>query len=79
MKKEPTWIWRNNRNVPHDTVRFQRNFRCENETVKITLSADSDLIAFLDDSEIMRGQFSDYPNEKTSSSASVTLRKSRYS
>ena len=78
MEKKPTWIWRNN-NVPHDTVRFQRNFHCGNEMVKITLSADSDLIAFLDGTEIIRGQFSDYPDAKTSSSVSVALSSGEHS
>ena len=68
MANTPIWIWRAGEVLPHEFVRFQRKFKCDDERVSVKLSADTDFTAFLDGKEIMRGQFSDYPEEKTFSS-----------
>ena len=65
MSIAPVWIWRSGETVPHEFVRFQRKFESKNEVAFIKISADTDFTAYLDGKEIMRGQFSDYPDEKT--------------
>ena len=61
----PLWIWRAGETLTHEFVRFKRNFTSNTKSVEIKLAADTDFVAYLDGKEIMRGQFSDYPQEKT--------------
>lgn len=73
MKNIPVWIWRKGEILPHEFVRFQRKFNSRKECAAVRISADSDFTAFLDGKEIMRGQFSDYPEEKTYSEVQLDL------
>jgi len=67
------WIWRKqDGDAKHQYVCFRRNFTV-NETGcgKLHISVDSDFVAYLNGLEIGRGQFSDYPAEKTSTSFDI--------
>ena len=61
------WIWRRqDEDTEHQYVCFRKIFSvddCRNGTLYI--SADTDFAAYLNGQEIGRGQFSDYPEEKT--------------
>ena len=73
MKKSAMWIWHNGEVLPHEFVRYKQNFSSSRETVQIRISADTDFTAYLDGVEIMRGQFSDYPDSKTFSAAEIPV------
>lgn len=73
MKDNPIWIWRAGETLTHEFVRFKRIFTSNTESVEIKLSADTDFSAYLDGKEVMRGQFSDYPEEKTFSTVNIDL------
>ena len=73
MKNIPVWIWRKGKIQPHEFVRFQRKFNSREESAAVRISAENDFTAYLDGEEIMRGQFSDYPEEKTYSEVSLDL------
>jgi len=78
MSNNPIWIWRAGETLTHEFVRFKRNFTSNTESVEIKLSADTDFVTFLDGKEIMRGQFSDYPQEKTFSSVTLDLNEGKH-
>lgn len=73
MADNISWIWRKGKVLPHEFVRFQKTFSSGNETAELKISADSDFIAYLDGTEILRGQFSDYPADKTYTTAELPL------
>lgn len=73
MEHTPIWIWRSGEVLTHEFVRFQRKFTSGKETAVIKISVDTDFVAYLDGNEIMRGQFSDYPEAKTYSVIDLDL------
>lgn len=65
------WIWLSqNKIVPNQYVCFRHNFDVDNifSAAMIYISADTDFIVYLNGKEAGRGQFPDYPLEKTYSS-----------
>ncbi len=61
------WIWRpQHEDNEHQYVCFRKEFSVNDvSTGKLYISADTDFVAYLNGREIGRGQFSDYPDEKT--------------
>ncbi|MEI8248275.1 MAG: hypothetical protein WCI51_20740, partial [Lentisphaerota bacterium] len=61
------WIWRpQHEDNEHQYVCFRKEFSVNDvSTGKLYISADTDFVAYLNGREIGRGQFSDYPEEKT--------------
>lgn len=64
------WLWHDfeTSEYPHQYVFFRKEFEInDNEllSTKFLISADSDFIVFLNGVEVGRGQFSDYPKDKT--------------
>jgi alpha-L-rhamnosidase len=62
-----SWIWAaRSQNSPHQYVLFRKTFTTSGlPDGLLHISADSDFVAYLDGNEIGRGQYSDYPHEKT--------------
>ena len=71
--EEASWIWLPVSGAGSDDgenqyVRFRTEFQSpsrKNTTCQLQISVDSDFVAFLNEQEIARGQFPDYPQEKT--------------
>lgn len=66
--KNSTWIWLPQKTaVKHQYVCFRKSFTLLNpqKTATFDISADSDFILYVNGAEVGRGQFSDYPAEKT--------------
>ncbi|MEI8245300.1 MAG: family 78 glycoside hydrolase catalytic domain [Lentisphaerota bacterium] len=61
------WIWRKPaEDDEHQYVCFRKEFSADDiSRGKLYISADTDFVAYLNGQEIGRGQFSDYPEEKT--------------
>jgi alpha-L-rhamnosidase len=62
------WIWLPQKTISkHQYVCFRKSFPLRNpqENATLDISADSDFILFVNGLEAGRGQFSDYPSEKT--------------
>ncbi|MCX6986253.1 MAG: alpha-L-rhamnosidase N-terminal domain-containing protein, partial [Lentisphaerae bacterium] len=61
------WIWKKQaEDTEHQYVCFRKNFSVDDISNGILyISADTDFVAYLNGREIGRGQFSDYPEEKT--------------
>ena len=64
------WLWCSVETVekPHQCVWFRKEFELGNDELvpaKFMVSADTDFIAYLNGAEFGRGQFSDYPQDKT--------------
>ena len=64
------WIWRSVETLenPHQYVWFRKELDFDNDDLtpaKFMVSADTDFIAYLNGVEFGRGQFSDYPQDKT--------------
>ncbi len=65
---QASWLWvSREKNNPHQYVLFRKAFQVAAFTGPCTLliSADSDFVAYLDGVEVGRGQFGDYPHDKT--------------
>jgi hypothetical protein len=62
-----SWIWRKQpEDTEHQYVCFRKKFSASGNTAgSLYISADTDFVAYLNGCEIGRGQFSDYPEEKT--------------
>ena len=67
------WIWRKEAaDTEHQYVCFRKEFSIDDISSTILyISADTDFVAYLNGQEIGRGQFSDYPAEKTYSAFQV--------
>ncbi len=69
-----SWVWAaRQENRAHQYVLIRKVFTTTRvmESGVLHISADSDFVAYLDGEELGRGQFSDYPEEKTYSSVEV--------
>ena len=75
------WIWRKQpEDIPHQYVCFRKEFHSESsEGGELHIAADTDFVAWLNGRELGRGQFSDYPTEKTYTTLPVgdSMRKGR--
>lgn len=70
----PKWIWRGGERREHEFVRFYREFElAESGDAILKIAAETDFTAYLDGEEVMRGQFSDYPDAKTYSDCDLHL------
>ncbi|MEI7988725.1 MAG: family 78 glycoside hydrolase catalytic domain [Chloroflexota bacterium] len=67
------WIWlKQDKDAEHQYVCFRKRFSADyGSGGTLYVSADSDFVAFINGCEIGRGQFSDYPTEKTYSEFSL--------
>ena len=67
------WIWKKQAvDTEHQYACFRKRFSVDDiGRGKLHISADTDFVAFLNGQEIGRGQFSDYPEEKTYSEFQV--------
>ncbi|MEI8247432.1 MAG: hypothetical protein WCI51_16485, partial [Lentisphaerota bacterium] len=65
--RNASWIWKKQTgDSEHQYVCFRKEFSVEDSSSgKLYISADTDFVAYLNGQEIGRGQFSDYPEEKT--------------
>jgi hypothetical protein len=71
--RNASWIWKKQTgDSEHQYVCFRKEFSVEDSSSgKLYISADTDFVAYLNGQEIGRGQFSDYPEEKTYSEFQV--------
>jgi hypothetical protein len=71
---DAAWIWLpQNEKAVHQYVCFRKTFNLAQAAEGIlTISADTDFIVWINNKEAGRGQFSDYPQDKTFSKFSVT-------
>ena len=61
------WIWKKQQeDTEHQYICFRKKISVDNiSNGTLYISADTDFVAYLNGQEIGRGQFSDYPEEKT--------------
>ncbi len=71
--RNASWIWKKQtKDSEHQYVCFRKEFVINNSGGgSLYISADTDFVAYLNGQEIGRGQFSDYPEEKTYSEFKV--------
>ncbi len=63
-KHTPCWIWADVPVQPHSICEFRKTFNAPAQPVTINISAESDFILYIDNREIYRGQYQDYPEYK---------------
>lgn len=73
------WIWRSGERLEHEFVWFRREFTVAEKCAAILrVSAPDQFAAYLDGVEVLRGQFSDYPDVKTYTDAQLQLAAGRH-